>query len=80
MCVFYSRVCVDVDGFLRFFGFPRLSLSSINGRQDQPGNPSRWFGSFALITQQVSVLCYTFITYFASYLAVRYVIFNFLRK
>ena len=59
VCLFYSRVCVDVDGFLRFFGFPRLSLSCINGRQINPGNPSRWFRSFALITQQVSVLCYT---------------------
>ena len=33
--------------------------------------------SFAFIKQQVSVLCYTFITYFASYLALRYVIFEF---
>ena len=57
----YTYFTAVSDGCWRIntsIGFPRHCLSCVNGRWFNPGNPPRWFGTFAYITHQVSVLCY----------------------
>ena len=49
--------------------------------KDQPGKSTKMVWLICLdYTTRLSVLCYIYITLYARYLAVRYVIFNLLRK
>ena len=63
-----------------YMDFRGIAFLALMADKFKSGSPPRWFGTLAYITHQVSVLCYTFITYFASYLALRYVISNYLQN
>ena len=79
-CTYFTAVS---DGCWRIntsIGFLRHSLSSVNGRQVQPRKSSKMVWHICIHhTPGFSVVLY-FITYFASYLALRYVISNYLRN